>query len=172
MNRFDDVLAAYLPFSEPALTDPDGAGLGDGCGGGMGSGSGAGFGDGSGWGGGGPSRGNPEIVIAGLFLMLFAQFEAEVNRRSALLIKELKEKTDWRERRVWDALDEKNVSSISFARRLSMLIDKGRPIYAAMQKLYLERNLLAHGAKSSLDVDMSDAIETIEAAVAAMEENP
>lgn len=134
------------------------------------------FSDGSGYGDVGyfaeALQSSADLSRSGLYLMLFAQFEADLNRRCTDLIKRHKEKTDWRERRVWDALDEKNVSSISFARRLSMLIDKGRPIYAAMQKLYLERNLLAHGAKSSLDVDMSDAIETIEAAVAAMEENP
>jgi hypothetical protein len=117
-------------------------------------------------------RSSADISRSGLYLMLFAQFEADVNRRCANLIKQHKDKEVWHERRVWEALDEKNVSSIPFARRLSLLINKGRPIYAAIQKLYLERNLIAHGAKSSLDVDMSDAIETIEAVVAAMEENP
>lgn len=117
-------------------------------------------------------RTSADLSRSGLYLMLFAQFQADMNRRCAALIKQHKDKGVWQERRVWDALDEKNVSSISFARRLSLLIDKGLPIYAALQKLYLERNLLAHGAKVGLDVDMSDAIETIEAAVAAMEENP
>lgn len=94
-----------------------------------------------------------DVSRSGLYLMLFAQFEADVNRRCANLIKLHKDKEIWQERRVWDALDEKNISNTPFLRRLSLLIDKGRPIYAALQKLYLERNLIAHGAKSGLDVE-------------------
>lgn len=172
MNRFNDILAAYLPFSDPALTDPNGAGLGDGYGGGMGSGSGAGFGDGSGWGGGGLPSGNPEIVVAGLYLLLFAQFEAEVNRRCIMLIEQHKQLADWRLRRVWDALDVKNIGNTPFLRRLSLLIDKGLPIYAALKDLYSERNDIAHGVKTTLDIEMDYAVTKIQAAVAAMEENP
>lgn len=134
------------------------------------------LGDGSGYG----DRGyfsaavnvSADISRSGLYLMLFAQFEAEVNRRCEALIKRHKANPDWHERRAWETFNEKNVSSIYFLRRLSLLINKGRPIYAAMQTLYLERNDLAHGTKTILEIEMAEAIETIEAAVAAMEENP
>lgn len=107
------------------------------------------------------------LVETGLFLVLFARFEAEINARCEALIRTEKARTDWRDRRAWEAYDDKRVSNIPFLRRLALLIDKGRPIYAALQKLYLERNDIAHDAK--LGIDMQKAFETIKHALAAMD---
>lgn len=113
-----------------------------------------------------------DLTKSELYVMLFAQFEAEINGRCEKLIHKHKTQNEWLERRSWEAYDEKNIKNIPFKLRLALLLDKGRPIYAAMQKLYLERNAIAHGAKPTLDIEMEDAVMKILAAVAAMEENP
>lgn len=151
MAQFDDVLAIYLSLKRD---------LGDR--------------DGDGYGGGVPENflSDSGIIVAGLFLMLFAQFEAEVNHRCEVLIRHHKGLPDWRDRRAWDAFDDKRVNDIPFRRRLALVVEKGQAIYANVGNLYLERNELAHGEKSALDVDMKKAIETLTAALAAMDISP
>lgn len=112
------------------------------------------------------------LVETGLFLVLFARFEAEINALCETLIRTEKARPDWRERRAWEAYDDKRVSDIAFKRRLSLLIDKGLAIYADVGNLYSERNEIAHGAKLGAGIDMEKAIKTIKGALAAMEENP
>lgn len=112
------------------------------------------------------------VAELGFFLILFAQFEAEVNVRCRALIAQNKLLPDWRDRRAWEGFDEKRVNDIPFKRRLALLVDRGQAIYAAVQTLYSERNEIAHGGRPDMVTDFENAYKTLNAALAAMEENP
>jgi hypothetical protein len=112
------------------------------------------------------------VAEPGFFLILFAQFEAEVNIRCRALIAQNKLLPGWRDRRAWESFDERRVNDIPFKRRLALLIDKGLTIYAAVQTLYSERNEIAHGGRLDMVTDFENAYKTLKAALAAMEETP
>lgn len=112
------------------------------------------------------------VVRAGLIVVLFAQFEAEVNRRCEKLIKAKTSASDWRERRAWDSFNPDNVSVIPFLRRLALLLDKNRAEYATARRMYLIRNGVAHGGDMAEEHDFNSVAVALKTVLAAMEENP
>lgn len=112
------------------------------------------------------------VVRAGLIVMLFAQFEAEVNRRCEKLIKVKTSASDWRERRAWDAFNPDNVSTVPFLRRLALLLDKNRAEYATARRMYLIRNSVAHGGDMAEEHDFNSVAAALKTVLAVLEENP
>lgn len=159
MTSLVDVLDAYRRSSAR------GGSLAAGDGDGAGSGDGSGFGDGSG----GDVSAHGETIAAGLFLMLFARFETELNERCRVLLLHMQAAPRWQDRRAWDLFDASRVADIPLRRRLALLLDRGRPPYADVSNLYRERNDLAHGLKTTLTFDFENAAVILQDALSAME---
>lgn len=98
------------------------------------------------------------------FSLLFAQLEAEVNRRCADLIRHKRGQADWAERRAWDILDhrEDRIRSISFLNRVALLTDSRGPVYKRVQELYQARNRIAHGELPAETLDVAEIAKDIQ----------
>jgi hypothetical protein len=81
------------------------------------------------------------------FVMLFAQLEQHIDNRCALLISKKKSSGKWKARRLWDSVD---VDRIAFMRKVALLTDKGKAIYAQVDRYYDTRCKIAHGDSASV----------------------
>lgn len=101
-----------------------------------------------GTGGSGDDRYERSLVVndCAYFMLMFSQFEDEVNRLCEGLIRRKKALCEWEERRSWDILDDKQVRTLGFMRRVALLTEKGGRIYNRVKALYEVRNAIAHGS--------------------------
>lgn len=77
------------------------------------------------------------------FLMLFANFEAYLTGRAAILIAIRKQSAKWSGRRGWDVISN-DTKNINFKNRLSYCLDRTRPEWNKISGYYEIRNDLAH----------------------------
>jgi len=76
------------------------------------------------------------------FVMLFAQLEQHIDAECTALIARKKASARWTVRRLWDSVD---VDHLNFMRKVALLTDKGRAIYAQVDAYYDTRCRIAHG---------------------------
>lgn len=99
------------------------------------------------------------------FLLLFSQFEAEVNRICGELIRYNQSHANWIERRCWDILDassEERMRNLNFLKRVALLTDKGGPVYKRVKELYDTRNRIAHGDLLARTLDVTEIAKEIQ----------
>jgi hypothetical protein len=112
------------------------------------------------------------VVRAGFIALLFARFEAEINRRCEILINERKTSPTQSDQRVWKMLNSLGVTNISFTQRLELLMGKGRAEFKRAKDLYKIRNDLVHGVDLAEEHDFLAVATALKSILAAMEENP
>ena len=76
------------------------------------------------------------------FVVLFAQFEDQVNARVKRLVQRRSAAPRWTSRRLWDTV---NPERMPFMNRVALLTDKGGADYQRIRELYELRCRIAHG---------------------------
>jgi hypothetical protein len=106
------------------------------------------------------------------FLLLFSQFEAEINRLCQEVIRKKRASPIWMERRAWDILDpdDKRIKNIAFLNRVALLTDKGGTVYNRVNQLYQIRNNIAHGKLQIESLDVAEIAKEIEQIAAELNE--
>jgi hypothetical protein len=106
------------------------------------------------------------------FILLFALFEAELNRLAAALIDRMKRQADWRDRRVWDDLEHQpeRIRNIPVMRKLALLTDKRGVVYRRIKELYDIRNRIAHGTLLTEEIDVAEIAREIQLFAAGLNE--
>jgi len=72
--------------------------------------------------------------------------------------------TPWPERRVWDTLRRGKIADLAFLTRVRLLLDKSKPEYGYILRLYTRRNGIGHGgdwAQSYAVAEVAARLETI-----------
>lgn len=97
-----------------------------------------------------------DILERGIFVLLFGQFEREVDDRFIQARDGRMANPDWRVRRGWDvpALQGRR---IPFETRLALMLDRQNPSYAKVIQAYGIRNHCSHGG-TSLPVGSIDSL--------------
>lgn len=107
------------------------------------------------------------------FLLLFAQLDDLVTGRVKAQIEAGRRVPEWRERRLWDALDAKRaVKDIPFKVRLALVIDQQRSEYRDAIALFDIRNSIAHGSALDSAVSINTAINQLQAIASLIQEVP
>ncbi len=98
----------------------------------------------------------------GIFVLLFGQFEVELNDRFKARRDNRSSNPDWTVRRGWDApqMMVGNVGRVPFDTRLALMIDRLTADYKKIKGTYELRNHCAHGGTSqpvgSIDLFVND----------------
>lgn len=108
------------------------------------------------------------------FLLVFAQFEAELNRLCARLIERMKAQADWKDRRVWDDLEHHpdRIRNIPVMRKVALLTDRQGAVYRRIKELYDIRNRIAHGNLLTEELDVDEVAKEIQRVAAELNEAP
>ena len=85
-----------------------------------------------------------DIFERGVFILMFAQFEAAVSDKFDTERTSRVGNPDWRHRRGWDA-DSLVGRKVPFETKLSMVLDKRSPYFNEIRRTYDIRNHCAHG---------------------------
>jgi hypothetical protein len=87
-----------------------------------------------------------DAIDRGVYVLLFGQFENEVNEKFARARDRRSSNPDWTQRRGWDmsALKQK----APFDTRLAMTLDKNTAAFSRVMAAYDNRNHCAHGGMS------------------------
>lgn len=89
------------------------------------------------------------INTCAYYLIVFAQFESIVTNLAEHAIAEGRRSDDFRARRVWQVLHDRNrqrIEAMPFLDRLALVLDKGSHLFRDVELLYKQRNAIAHGS--------------------------
>lgn len=87
------------------------------------------------------------------FLLLWAEFEAGLDRKSRTAIDSGKSRR-WRQSRSWQVLDSIGMDRLPLLERAALVIDKNTHDYRDIKEKYQLRNELAHGVWPNANVDL------------------
>lgn len=88
-----------------------------------------------------------ELNNQAYFVMLFAQFENEVEQRCIRLVRSKLALANWAARRPWEILEISGAGELRlpFMKQVALLFEKSSPDYAQVYGFYKTRCLIAHG---------------------------
>jgi hypothetical protein len=94
------------------------------------------------------------------FVLIFSYLEGYINDQCQILIDKKRGNPNWKRKRLWDTLD-KDITRLSFDRRLSLVTDRSKNIHRDIMEYYNKRCDLAHGTLSET-VDVSVFIKHVQ----------
>lgn len=105
------------------------------------------------------ARGEPAATLRRIndcayFVLLFAQFEDEVNRLCERLVRERQEAGGWDERRAWHIIDAGRIQSLPFLSRIALLTEKGGTRFNRVRELYAIRNEIMHSGTTDRQLEI------------------
>lgn len=91
-----------------------------------------------------PAADHRRINDCAYFVLLFAQFEDELNRLCESLVRSRQTAGGWDERRAWHIIDAGRIQSLPFLNRVALLTEKGGDAFNRVRDLYAIRNEIMH----------------------------
>lgn len=95
-----------------------------------------------------------QINDCAYFVLLFAQFEDEVNRLCGDLVRVRQTTGDWNERRAWQIIDAGRIQSLPFLSRVALLTEKGGNAFNRVRELYAIRNEIMHSGTTERQLEI------------------
>lgn len=96
------------------------------------------------------------------FVMIFAQFESLLNRRSEGLVRRKRRLGRWQQRRAWELIDPGRIERLPFRSRLALLTERGQADCNLISDYYDIRCKLAHGELPSLPASIPTVVSDLQ----------
>lgn len=103
-----------------------------------------------------------DVVERGFFVLLFGQFENDVNEHFVSGRDQRVSNPDWRVRRGWDVPAFANHKRVPFESKLAAVVDRNVPEHGSMLNAYQLRNHCAHGGMSNPVGSIDDFISDLQ----------
>lgn len=97
------------------------------------------------------------------FVLLWGQFEAEINECCRKAIAKRSHNPDWAKRRAWDLYnpEDRRLSGLSFDERTSLILDKQSEEWRIAMSYYNLRNFVAHGGSHERRIDIAAVVNDL-----------
>jgi hypothetical protein len=94
------------------------------------------------------------------FVLLWGQFETEIDEVCRSAINKRSNNPDWSKRRAWDLYNpnDKRLSGLNFEDRTSLILDKKSAEWKIAMKYYHLRNFVAHGGSHEARIDLANVV--------------